>query len=80
MNRLDSLRQLRSLNAFTTSHLWQVWPYFAVSFCRCSRELRRQQTGYLIRKPGSVIACKMDTFEAVVGKRSLNKPLSIICI
>ena len=32
----------------------------------------------LIRKAGSVIGCKQDTFEAVVERRSLNKLLSIM--
>ncbi|KAM4536419.1 uncharacterized protein PAE49_021037 [Odontesthes bonariensis] len=66
MSRLYFLRKLRSFNV--CSELLEM-------FIRAGDTSRLNK---LIKKAGSVIGCKLDSFESVVERRTLNKLLSIM--
>ncbi|KAL3063508.1 hypothetical protein OYC64_003138 [Pagothenia borchgrevinki] len=85
MSRLYFLRKLRSFNVcskmleiFYQSVVASALFFAAVCWGGSIRDGDTSRINKLIRKAGSVIAIKLDPFEAVLERRTLNRLLSIM--
>ena len=85
MSRLYFLRKLRSFNVcskmleiFYQSVVASALFFAVVCWGNSIRASDTNRLNKLIKKAGSVIGLKPDTFEAVVERRTLNKLLSIM--
>ena len=85
MSRLYFLRKLRSFNVcskmleiFHQSVVASVIFFAAMCWGSSTRASDTNRLDKIIKKAGSVLGCRLDSFETVVERRTLNKLLSIM--